>query len=561
MNPPRPQPSAPLLRFVSCYIIGIVLARKRPVAPLPCLVIFFLLLFVIYLLLRYLSHRQRRQHPYLLGSLGLVLLTLAGMLTTLQQQPQHKEDHLIKHSAATQGYLAVVDTPADERNGRHRMVVRVQRLFYDGVWHKAQGRLRLSWDVAAGDEGAALPEVGTLLLVRGAPQTLAGSHVGDGIVNFFALRHIHHLHHVAPEAMRCIGEQRGGLYRRLTYYLRQRSSSLLRAQLSAPAARAITLALVLGIRQELSSKLRATYASVGAIHVLAVSGLHVGLLYMLLLLLFQLLQLLLRLPLQVGRVSALGMLWLYAGITGLAPSVLRTVIMCSLATLAQLLRRKVSSKHTLATSALILLLYDPLMLYDVGFQLSYAALLGILYLYPPLASSLPQQSTWLRRWAELSIVSLVAQVATAPLSLYYFHHFPLYFLPANWLVVPAAPVLLILGFLLLLTSSLPLLSSGIGQLLSTVIDFITHCLGLLGRLPCHLLGPFSPAVYALVLWCATLFALYHFLQQRKFSCLLLAALLSLAQVGLTAYIFSQERRPSPQTSAACAVAKVPAPGR
>ena len=220
--------------------------------------------------------------------------------------------------------------------------------------------------------------------------------------------------------------------------------------------RAIIQALVLGQRRDISKELYQSYAAAGAIHILAVSGLHVGILYIILLFLLKPLQ-----HIKYGKtvqvVLVLLFLWCFAFVTGLSPSVTRAVTMFSLFAFAGLLKRRTSSINTLFLSFFILLLVNPLWLFHVGFQLSYLAVFFILWVQPKLYRYyLPKNKVTKLLWG-IFTVTIAAQLGIIPLSLYYFHQFPGLFFITNLVVLPVLSILLGGGLLVILLAVLNIL--------------------------------------------------------------------------------------------------------
>jgi len=177
-------------------------------------------------------------------------------------------------------------------------------------------------------------------------------------------------------------------------------------------------------------------------------------------------------------------LWAYAFITGMSPSVLRAVTMFSFLALAQVINRRSSSINTLAISAFILLLVNPFYIMSVGFQLSYIAVTGIIFLYPKFEKWLNPENRILHFAWQITALSLAAQLATAPLSIYYFHRFPTYFIFSNLLVIPAATIIVWGGLVLLLVGSFSAtLGLFLGKILTSIIDLLILSLQWLTSLP------------------------------------------------------------------------------
>lgn len=211
-------------------------------------------------------------------------------------------------------------------------------------------------------------------------------------------------------------------------------------------------ALLLGQQTDINKEILKDYQLAGAVHILSVSGLHIGFIVMFLNALLK--------PLpnhQWGRalrlVIILGSLWSFAILAGLSPSVVRSAAMFSFLAWGAQLRRPANAFHTLAVSAMILLLIHPAYLFDVGFQLSYAAVAFILWLQPIL-NNLWQPRTKIAGYArDICTVSVAAQIGTLPLSLYYFHQFPGLFLITNLLIIPLVGVIMGAGLLLLMLAA------------------------------------------------------------------------------------------------------------
>ncbi|MGC8803136.1 MAG: ComEC/Rec2 family competence protein, partial [Bacteroidales bacterium] len=208
--------------------------------------------------------------------------------------------------------------------------------------------------------------------------------------------------------------------------------------------RAIFQSLFFGYRSEMESKLTQAYATAGVIHILSVSGLHVGIIYVFFLFLTSPFKQhnLLRIFRTLLIISAI---WFYGLLAGFSPPVVRSCSMFTILGLAQLLQRETFSFNTLSLSAFITLLFAPHQLFNIGFQLSYAAMAGIFLFYQPFSQSIKTKTFVGKRVAELIAVSLAAQLGTLPFTLYYFNSFPLYFLLANLIIVPLATLIMYTG--------------------------------------------------------------------------------------------------------------------
>ena len=245
---------------------------------------------------------------------------------------------------------------------------------------------------------------------------------------------------------------------------------------------AVVSALVLGYTAELDDDLYGAYAASGAMHVLSVSGLHVGIVYMMLLILLKPFPFLQRTK-WLKMLIVLTTLWLYALVTGMSPPVMRAAAMFSFVTVGEAWHRKTYIYNSILASAFVLLVINPANLLDVGFQLSYTALLGIVSLHPHFYKLLSFKR-WLpdQAWS-LACVSVAAQLGTAPLALYYFHQFPTYFLLTNFIVIPLSTIIIYGAVVLFVVSPIHVLSDGVGWLLDRSLYFFNSCIFFVEKLP------------------------------------------------------------------------------
>jgi competence protein ComEC len=245
---------------------------------------------------------------------------------------------------------------------------------------------------------------------------------------------------------------------------------------------AVASALVLGYKADLDDILRGAYSASGAMHVLAVSGLHVGIIYLIFSSLLNFIPFL-RQKKWIKSLFLLCILWLYALVTGMPPSVMRAATMFSFIIAGEALRRRAYIYNSIAASAFLLLVINPALLYDVGFQLSYTAVAAIVFFHPKIYSLL-SFNKWLpdQAW-NLTCVSVAAQIGTAPLSLFYFHQFPTYFALTNFLVIPGAVAIIYGSFFLFAVSPIPLMLEWAGWALDKILFVFNSGIFLIEKLP------------------------------------------------------------------------------
>jgi competence protein ComEC len=431
-----------------------------------------------------------------LGLLGLGGVFLLGYLRWSTHEVRQDPRHLTHWVAFIEAYEAIALEDAHEKDNHNSVVVAICRARVQGKWKQVCGKVQISLPKHA----TLQVRYGDVLLIRGKPRAVPASSnpYAFDYAAFLGLSQIYHQQFVTEDAVAVMAHQLLNPLKALSFRVLRYCQSLFVRRIHHPDARAVILALVLGQKDTLTCQVSAAYTRTGTMHVLAVSGLHVGILYWCLGLLLGLLKYICTLRWLSAAISLI-VLWFYAFVTGLSPSVLRAVTMFSFMVMASMLGRKRNTYNTLAASAFLLLCWDPMLLFSVSFQLSYLAVLGIVYLQPRIYGTFTLSNRILDKLWLFSSVSIGAQAATVPLSLYYFHQFPTYFVVANWVVVPAALVILCLGLTVLATSFWVGLSALIAWLLEAVVLGVNVFIDSMQKLPYSLIEPIYWSVHVVVL--------------------------------------------------------------
>ena len=244
------------------------------------------------------------------------------------------------------------------------------------------------------------------------------------------------------------------------YYFKQ----TLAKNIVARSETAVAQALLYGYDDEIDPDVVQAYANTGTLHVLAVSGMHVGLIFMILTLMLKFMDKTKRTKL-IKNIIIILSLWVYSLLCGFSPSILRATVMFTFIILGQLFSRPTNVYNTLAISAFTLMCMDTNMLANVGFQLSYMAVIGIVFLQP-FVSEWYDPKSWLgiQIW-EITAISIAAQIITFPLGLLYFHQFPNYFLFSNLIIIPLTTIVIYIGIVLVAFSKIPIIALWLGKLM------------------------------------------------------------------------------------------------
>lgn len=282
----------------------------------------------------------------------------------------------------------------------------------------------------------------------------------------------------------------------------------------------ILAALTLGYQEALSDDIKQSFRATGTAHVLSVSGLHVGIIYAVLSFLLSFIKRTSR-GYRIKPVLIIILLWLYAFITGLPPSVIRAAAMLTVFCLSEIFNRNSFTLNGLYIAAFFMLLFRPLWLFDVSFQLSFISVLAILYLHPKAVSLINLKNNVLRYVWQMFTLSVVAQLGTFPLCLYYFGTFPTYFFISNMLVVPLVTFITYAAMSIVLAKLLTYILPGLGyyifylplKILQGLVDILTSVISFFEKLPyavisdVHISG-INLLLLSLFIICTLIFLIY-----------------------------------------------------
>ena len=247
---------------------------------------------------------------------------------------------------------------------------------------------------------------------------------------------------------------------------------------------AVVAAMLLGHDDLMNPEVEQQYAAAGAMHILCVSGLHVGIVYLVVSFLLGFVKSR-KFEKYLKPVIILTIIWGYALLTGLSPAVTRASVMFSMFIIAGALNRSNDVFNTLAVSAVLMLFINPLLLFNVSFQLSYSAVLGILVFYRPVYGLLYFRNKIADKIWSLLVISFAAQLGTFPLAAHYFHYMPAYFWLTNLFVIPLSFLIIAVGFGFVLFSWFPLVAHILGFILSWMVLILNKLVAMIGELPYH----------------------------------------------------------------------------
>lgn len=476
----------PLLRVAMFFVVGILIGRLFASVALPV----WIICCTVVLLLAWMLGK----FPRLQSLLILVTFTFSGaLLMRLVEQ-----SFVVALPDGETEYEAVVISQPIER-GR---VVRFDMLISKGTLAGQKVRATLLRDTVQQHYRRLRPGMGIKALSRFEyPRNFENSHFdyitylkcqGIGVQTF-----IYHSHwRLARVSLLSLSRWQRFRITLLSW----RSAILARYRqtgLEGDAA-AVVAAMTLGERSSITTALRDVYQQTGVSHALALSGMHLSVFTMLFVGVARRRFRMLRCALFLFAI------WTYVVMVGMMPSVVRAALMSSVYVLLSIARRNALSLNVLAFAAILMLVSNPFILFDVGFQLSFVSVAFIL-VYAPLVSAWVPQAFQLRfpllRWFwQLVVLSFSAQLGTAPLVALYFGRLPLYFLFTNLLVVPAVALVIYLSLFLLLTAGIPILSSFSVQMLTALVAVLHGALVFFTSLPHASIPVYINGVQAMLLY-------------------------------------------------------------
>lgn len=349
-----------------------------------------------------------------------------------------------------------------------------------------------------------------------------------------------------------IGIKKLSLLKTNSLFIAYKFDSILKNYLLNEESYKIASALLLGSRTGISEEVIADYSKTGTIHILSVSGLHVSVIF---LVLNKILSLFKWGKTQLLKsIILISFVCIYAYITGLSPSVCRSAVMISFSIIGKQINHQSNPYNLIAGSAFFLLIIDPANLFDIGFQLSYLAVLGIIYFYDAIYRLFYFENKLVDQIWMLIAVSIAAQISTLPMSLYYFHQFPNYFLLANLLAIPLSSIALYLGIALLALNPIPFIAKYIGLVLSKCIALMGYILHKISVLPYALsyyyyIDSAAACLLMALLLCYSFYLIHHIKWMNWFGagfCLLFLIVISFIryhEMKTTNYVLHQKDSP------------------
>ena len=501
----------PFVKLLIPFVAGILLANKLDITPWFVLPVLLALCIGLLLTFQYIYGKNYRKR-FRIGIIVFFLFFTWGLLIATYYKP-----HVSSQNLGTL-YSCIIVSDWNKTNRFYKAEAKIEtkiREYRTGnvlLFHKKIARNKL-------------PEIGDRIIFKNETHSMPSP------LNPFEFDYKNYLYYngitgtVYLDSLDYINLGKSNKYALTRFFNRwqHRLSKIISSYDISAETKSLLKALLLGDKTGLDPTIKKAFTTVGAMHVLAVSGLHVGIVLLFLYSLFRLFE-----PKKTSRVYRhiksifiLLAIWCFAGVTGFSPSIVRAAAMLSFIVFGKALNRHANTYNSLAVAAFVMLFIDPYTLYSVGFQLSFLAVLGIVFFHPRLYTLFYFKNILLRKTWQLTSVSISAQIATFPIALYYFHQFPVYFLLSNLVVIPFAFIIVSAGLVLLLFSFIPALAQYIAWAIDLLVMVLNYLVIQIGNLPFHKISGVYISFFELILIYGLIISMTLYLMKKKTSFLFL----------------------------------------
>jgi competence protein ComEC len=471
---------SPFIRLVIPLVAGIACQWYWPLSVLFVWLLWAFSALALWLFSIQPLSRQYRAQWYNGMWLHAMLFT-TGSLLFYYKDIRHQKTSITSRYTAGNAVLVTIEEPLSEKKQSYKTIASVQAVLFDHSISKASGKILLYFQK---DSIVQHLHYGKQLLLFKALQPVknTGNPGCFDYQRYCTFQGISYQVYLKQGEYVALKIENENLFRKYLFSTREKIAALLKKYIPGTKEAGLAEAMLIGYKEDLDKNLVQSYSNTGVVHIIAISGLHLGLIYWLLMLLCK--------PLshyKTGRIIQpiliIAGLWLFSGIAGGSPSVLRSAVMFTCIVIGACINRKTSIFNSLAASAFILLCLNPTWLWDAGFQLSYAAVLSLAVFYKPIYNLLFIANKLLDIIWKSICVTLAAQILTVPVSVYHFHQFPNLFLIANLLAVPLSSLIIIGEIVLCITCIFPLVATSIGYLLRYIIYWLNTFIEQVGSLP------------------------------------------------------------------------------
>jgi len=471
----------PFVRLLACLIAGILLQWYLQLAITVCIIsaaVLLAMMIVFYLLPTSITFNLQ----WLRGIFLMTLVVVAGAVIVYVKDIRHDALWIGNTYQPKQPVLVSIDEPLVDKPNSYKALATIKAVYQHGKWQKASGDVLLYFSNKAKFKPRL--QYGSQIILRADLQPIknSGNPGAFDYKQYCLMRNIGYQAFIYPGQYTNLWQDGGTKLQHTLFDARDATIAALQKAIPGEKEQAVAEALLIGYRDTLDPDLVQAYTNTGVIHIIAISGMHLAMIYGALLWLFR------RLPKRRGMriveaVVILAVLWGFSLLAGAVPSITRAAVMFTIIVIGRLVDRSASTYNTLAASAFLQLAYNPFYLWDAGFMLSYSAVLSIVAFYRPVYKWVYIKNKWLNKPWQAMATTISAQILTIPVILLYFHQLPLVFLLSNLVAVPLSGIILYSEIGLLAVIAIPFVGKWAGMAVYYMIMALNSFITSISKLP------------------------------------------------------------------------------
>lgn len=503
---------APFIRLLVSLIAGIILQWQFQFS-FNFLLRSSVFCFIIIVAYQFLSLKAKYKFRVFNGIFIFLLIAFAGAVIVWLKDVRNNSNNILHHYKDGSFVAVTIEEPLIEKSNSYKALASVNCIYADNICKPTEGKIILYFKK---DSSVKNLHYGSQIVFKKTLQQIknAGNPGSFDYKRYSLFQGITYQVFLLPADFENLPTENKDQFRQFIFNCRNRVITTLQKFIKGSKEQGLAEALLIGYKDDLDKNLVQSYTNTGVVHIIAISGMHLALIYGLLILLTK--------PLRQKKqfnflrvIIILTGLWLFTLLAGAQASVVRSAVMFTCIAVGELLLRKTTVYNTLALSAFLLLCYNPFWLWDVGFQLSYAAVLSIIIFFRPIYNWLYFPNKLIDALWKLNALSLAAQIFTTPVSIYHFHQFPVLFLLTNIVAVPLSGIILFGEIGLCVFSFVKPVGAFIGFAVQWLIYFMNSYIERIEKISFALWDGFSISVLQTVCLTMTVAALSYWLLENK----------------------------------------------
>jgi competence protein ComEC len=532
---------APFLRLIIPLMLGVI---SQWYLRIPITVSWTVFISAVVLLLIFPLTAVFTQFKfYWVNGLWLnILLFVSGTLLTYYQDISHHPKWINNYYKDGDVIIATLEEPLSEKEKSFKALATIQSVINNGSANTVTGSLLIYFQK---DSSLSQLDYGSQIIFRKPLVSIKnpGNPGGFDYQRYCAFQNIYHQVFLKRSEFILLPWKNENAVKKWLFIIRSKTVNILHQYLHGNKEAGLAEALLIGYKDDLDKNLVQSYSNTGVVHIIAISGMQLALIYGFLLMLFKPLKKF-RFIKWIKPITIIITLWLFSLMSGASPSVLRAAVMLTCIVVGESFSKQSSIYNNLAASAFLLLCYDPFWLWDVGFQLSYGAVLSIVIFMKPIYNWFYIQNKIVDFIWELIAISLAAQILTTPISIYYFHQFPNYFLLTNLVAVPLSSIVLFGELILLGFSFIPLIAKFLGIILSWLIFLMNSFIEHMQTIPFSLWNNLNINIIQVILLYAAIagFSMWLFFKNKASFKIALTALLCFVMIRSFSFWQSSQQK-------------------